>query len=613
MESIANAVYDLANKHFGDYKNRNGQVIPKYCPICGGGENKDKETFSVGVYNGCWSCLRGSCPGIEGKREGNFKQLCDFYGEATFEFSSLPSIMKMAKKKYARPDESKLLPLTDKIINYFATRCISPDTLNDFKIASNADGNIVFPFYRNNELIYVKYRKPQKYDGNGFKEWQEANTEPILFGMDNVAFGKPLVICEGEIDAMALYEAGVHNVVSVPCGCNNLEWINLCWDWLEKFNQIILFGDSDEPGVKMISEIMSRLGEDRCMIPKEYPELIVNGKHCNKPCKDANEILACYGPEGLKALVDACEPAPIKGVIEVASIQRKQEHFVSMSKIPKLDEMLNGFVEGGVTILTGKRGSGKSTIGSTFILNAIQEGVPCCAYSGELSQAKFLDWILLPATETKYVTYYVSKTGKRIPTVSPEIEERIREWLKGKLYLFNDEETFEEDTQTAVLKTFEMCARRYGCKLFLVDNLLSLLPQADDEIKAQARLVKKIKQFARKYKAHVIVVAHPRKESANSTNTTLNNDSVSGASAITDLADNVLALTTPNINVLKNRSFGETGWVYCDYDPVNRRIFQMNIGDKTIYGWDHNGIQEPDPESKACLLPEYQPEEKEPF
>ena len=75
----------------------------------------------------------------------------------------------------------------------------------------------------------------------------------------------------------------------------------------------------------------------------------------------------------------------------------------------------------------------------------------------------------------------------------------------------------------------------------------------------------------------------------------------------------MLALTSPNINVLKNRSFGETGWVYCDYDPVNRRIFQMNIGDKTIYGWDHNGIQEPDPESKACLLPEYQPEEKEPF
>lgn len=548
MDSIATAVINLADKYFKPYKIRNGQVIPERCPFCGGGQNNDKETFAVGMYNGCFSCLRGSCPGIEGSREGTFKQLCNYFGEAAFEFSALPKIFKKTKKTYAKPDPAKVLPITEEIVTYFSTRGISAETLNDFKVGSDENGNIVFPFYRNGELVYVKYRKPKKHKKeDGPKEWQESNTEPILFGMDNIAFGKPLVITEGEIDCLSLYEAGVHNVVSVPCGCTNLEWISLCWDWLESFNEIIIFGDSDEPGMEMISNIMKRLGSDRCMVPKDYPELVFNGKHYNQNCKDANEILCCYGPEGLKALVDACEPAPIKGVLEVASIQRKKETFISRTRIPQLDEMLNGFIEGGVTILSGKRASGKSTIGSTFLLNAIEEGVPCAAYSGELSPSRFLEWILLPATESQYVGYVSDpKTNKKIATVSEEIENRIREWLKGKLYLFDDSETFDDDMQTSVLKVFEMCARRYGCKLFLVDNLLSLLPQGDDEIKMQARLIKKIKAFAKKYKAHVIVCAHPRKENPNSTFTS---DSVSGSSAITDLADSVFALERPNIRV----------------------------------------------------------------
>ena len=548
MDSIATAVINLADKHFGKYRIRNGQLIPELCPFCGSLQDHDKETFSVGLYNGCFSCMRGSCPGIDGSREGTFKQLCNYFGEAAFEFSALPKIFKKTKKIYEKPDPAKILPITEEIVTYFSTRGISAETLKDFKIGSDEHGNIVFPFYRNGELVYVKYRKPKKHKKeDGPKEWQESNTEPILFGMDNIAFGKPLVITEGEIDCLSLYEAGVHNVVSVPCGCTNLEWISLCWDWLESFNEIIIFGDSDEPGMEMISNVMKRLGSDRCMVPKDYPELVFNGKHYNQNCKDANEILCCYGPEGLKALVDACEPAPIKGVLEVASIQRKKETFISRTRIPQLDEMLNGFIEGGVTILSGKRASGKSTIGSTFLLNAIEEGVPCAAYSGELSPSRFLEWILLPATESQYVGYVSDpKTNKKIATVSEEIENRIREWLKGKLYLFDDSETFDDDMQTSVLKVFEMCARRYGCKLFLVDNLLSLLPQGDDEIKMQARLIKKIKAFAKKYKAHVIVCAHPRKENPNSTFTS---DSVSGSSAITDLADSVFALERPNIRV----------------------------------------------------------------
>ncbi|MBP5423900.1 MAG: toprim domain-containing protein [Paludibacteraceae bacterium] len=467
MDSMSAAVIELAEKHLGNFKVKNGQVVAEYCPICHGHDH-DRETFAVGLSNGLWQCLRGSCG-----QKGNFNQLCNLFGEMAPTGYSLPRVTKQEKKSYTRPDPETILPITEEITTYFAMRKISEETVKDWKIGANKDGNIVFPFYRDSELIYVKYRKPKRYEKeDGPKEWMEANTEPILFGMDMTTFNKPLVITEGEIDAMSIYEAGVSNVVSVPAGCKNLEWINLCWEYLEKFNEIILFGDSDEPGRELVATLATRLGEDRCMIPKEYPECIYKGRDLNRICKDANEILQCYGPEYLKDLVDACEPAPIKGVIDVGKIVYVDPISKPriMTKIPELDKMTGGFQEGGVTILSGKSGEGKSTLSGIFLLNAVQDGLKACAYSGELDEIIFLDWILTQATERRYIEYKRDeRAGKNIPCVSTEIRKRIQKWLEGNLFLFDNKIVGEVEQTKAILGVFEACARRYGCKIFLVD------------------------------------------------------------------------------------------------------------------------------------------------
>ena len=625
MESIANAVIELADKHFGEYKIKNGELIPLVCPLCKGGSHRDKETFAIGLWSGLWNCKRGGCDGIDGTREGNFKQLCNHFGEAAFEFSALPKAIRETKKVYDKPDPEILQPLTEEIKTYFAGRGISTDTLDDFKIAADKRGNIVFPFYRNGELVFIKRRVPKMFATlekeykekiaklspeeaekvwKPVKEWREPNTEPILFGMDNTTFNKPLVITEGQIDALSIYEAGYHNVVSVPSGCEDMEWITLCYDWLEKFNQIILFGDNDEPGMEMVTTLMKRLGEDRCMIPKEYPELIFNGQDYNRQCKDANEILRAYGAEGLKAIIDACEPAPIKGILDLSTIRYVDPTTVPriMTRINALDNMIGGFGEGGVTVISGSRGEGKSTISSGFLLQAIEQGHSVCAYSGELSQNKFLEWIMLAATESRFVSYKQdTRSGKRICIVPFEVQERIRDWMAGKFFLFDNGYSFEEDEQSSVMKVFEMCARRYGCSLFLIDNLMSLLTTSDEENKAQAKFMAKVKAFATKYKVHVLVVCHPRKRQPGKE---FSNDDVSGSSVLTNLADNVFSIEKPNIRVTKCRDFGETGLILCDYDPVNRRIYQKNLGDRVVYGWDHSNLLEP--EDKAVDLPEYQ-------
>lgn len=592
-------VLELCKKHIGEYRIRNGQIVARVCPFCKGGDSGDTQTFSVGLYNGAFSCLRGGC-----SKTGSFRELCEFFGERPAKVVSMPS--SRSKRLYARPNVH-MLPVTDDIIAYFAQRNISQQTLSAFGVAADENGNIVFPFYRNKELVYVKYRKPQKHKkGDGPKEWSERNTEPILFGMDNVSFHQPLFITEGEIDALSLYEAGVTNVVSVPCGCNNLEFVTLCWDWLEKFQQIVLFGDNDEPGVEMVSTLMKRLGEDRCMIAAEYPDLLVDGESIGRACKDANEILYAYGKEGLKQIAESCEPAPIKGILNLADVTlvdptTKPRIF---TRIPALDHAIGGLAEGSVTIFSGKRGEGKSTIGGQFMLNAIQQGYSVCAYSGELPAQTFLNWIMLQATEDRYVAAKTdSRTGKNYAVVPYDVQRRIKDWINNKFFLFDNNYAPDIPQEEAIIKTFTLCARRYGCKLFLVDNLMTILSESSssDENRVQGKFVAALKAFAVKYKVCVLLVCHPRKTKAGEKFTS---EDVAGSANITNLADTVINIEKPNLRITKNREFGLCEYIICGYNPSNRRIFQANIGDRTVYGWNHEGLTIP--EQQACVLPEFQ-------
>lgn len=359
MDEMTMAVYELADKYFGEgnYRQSNGQITVKKCPFCNGGDNGDCNTFAIGLHNGAWQCLRGSC-----RKKGSFKELADHFGMKTDVVNNIPHIIKDTKKEYAKPDATLIRPLTEKCELYFILRGISRATLDDFKVSSDPNGNILFPFYREGILTYVKYRSPKrKLNPGEAKEWQDPNLESILFGMDNVSFNKPVIITEGMIDALSVYEAGEHNVISVPSGCKNLNWIETCWDWLEKCNQFILFGDNDQCGKAMVDQLQKRLGEDKCLLMPEYPFKIIDGEVTEEQCKDANDILMSYGPDVLKQLIEQAKPTPIKGVLNLASVEFVDPMSIPriMTKIPSLDRAIGGFAEGGVTVLSGKRGEGE--------------------------------------------------------------------------------------------------------------------------------------------------------------------------------------------------------------------------------------------------------------
>lgn len=69
-----------------------------------------------------------------------------------------------------------------------------------------------FPYYRNGELVNIKYRSLDK------EFSQVPKAEKVLFGVDDCKGASEIIIVEGEMDKLALEEAGFRHVVSVPDG-----------------------------------------------------------------------------------------------------------------------------------------------------------------------------------------------------------------------------------------------------------------------------------------------------------------------------------------------------------------------------------------------------------
>ena len=572
------------------------EIIPRLCPLCKGGNNQDEKSFALSVDHGVYVCKRGSC----GQR-GTFASLAEYF---RFETTVTPVGQKKTKKReqFNLPSV-KLREPTEEIYAYFESRLISRQTVDAFRIASDDKGNIIFPFYWNDENVFVKFRKPYKPrpEDRGPKEWREPGTKAILFGMDACTFSKPLIICEGQIDAMALYEAGIQNVVSVPSGCEDLSWIENCWSWLEKFKTIILFGDSDEPGRKMVAQVANRLDETRCMIVEDYPE-----KPSGGICKDANEVLYFCGEFALIEMVENARKVPIKGLINLGSVVPVALDSIPniRTKIPKLDWAIRGLREGSVTIWTGKSGHGKSTLSGQFILQAIEQGRTACVYSGELSKEEFQEWINLQCAGSEYIGLKADKDGNPIPCVPYPVQQRIIQYYDKKIFLFDNEEIFENETEDkAILRLFKVAARQHGCKLFVVDNLMMALAESDEEFRDQKRFVNAMKKFAKKFGVHVMIVAHPRKTKAGEH---LGGEDVGGNSAINNLADATMVMERPNIRIVKNRITGFQGVIECVFCPDSRRIFQADAGDLNEFSWNKEGVKPP-PQT-ADTLKEFQPQ-----
>lgn len=561
--------YEFAQKHFGEFKTHGSEIKPKLCPYCKGGSGKDKHTFALNMDKLTYNCKRGSCG-----ESGTFNKLCKDFGEVSernFEINrpSAPT------KTYKKP-QTKILPISPQAEEYLAKRKISRATLDKRKIGSDEKGNIVFPYYDCGDLVLVKFRPAKKVEKGERKAWREEGGKPVLWGMEICDPAKPLVITEGEIDALACEEAGIPNAVSVPSGAEDLTWLKTCWTFLEQFKNIILFGDNDGPGREMVQKLIVKLGEYRCAV--------VNHRY-----KDANELLYREGPEAVRKAYEEAQEVPINGLLRLSEISPLDISKIVKVKsgIPALDKFISGFLMGQISIWTGKNAGGKSTLLGQLLLEAIDQGFGVCAFSGELPAALFKYWIDLQAAGWINIS-----DGK----VDSGIKKKINEWYKDKFFLYD---SFGSVKSSDILRIFEYAAKRYDCKVFLIDNLMTTDFSEDerDWYHGQSLFVGKVKEFAHKFDVHVHVVAHPRK-----TQGKIEKNDVSGTGDITNRTDNLFSVSrvTPEdvkenpmladcqtiVSLLKHRFTGKQDIDFgLTFEEISKRFTPPTM-DQKQYGWN---------------------------
>jgi twinkle protein len=567
---------EFARKHFRDYRQKGAELVPVYCPFCHGGKSGDKFTFALNMENLTYNCKRGNC-----NETGTFTKLLKHFGEQAPNFE----IKRLATKTYKAP-QTKVSEFSEKVEQYLKLRGIGLDVCRKYQVGESG-GNIAFPYHDDKgNLVLMKFRKPEKYTGKGQKAWREEGGKAIFWGMNLCRPDKPLVITEGEFDTLSLTECGIVNVVSVPSGAEDMSCIDNCWDWLQQFKKIIIWPDNDEPGQEMCRKLINKLGNWRCAVVESV-------------YKDANECLFKAGHDGVLEEFGNAKNVPIVGLISLADV--KAFDYDGLTRIKSSVKLLNkhtaGYIGGQLSVWTGDSGSGKSTFVGQELLEAIEHGYAVCAYSGELPAPVFRYWIDLQAAGQNNLSYKDDVLrGEKVPYLKSDIADNIRKWYASKFYLCDN---YSEATDTTILELFQYAAMRYDCKVFLIDNLMSMTLDGPDSdyYRQQSLFLQQAKQFSRKHDVHVHVVAHPRKSGGRSTK-----DDVAGSKNITDWADNVFGVyrvkeedTDPIyknfntvIDVLKCRFTGVVGKpIGLFFEGDSKRFStESESRDSYKYGWE---------------------------
>ncbi|XP_073156037.1 primase homolog protein isoform X2 [Henckelia pumila] len=274
------------------------------CPKCQGGPSMQRSlSFHVGQTwsYAMWRCFDTQC-GWAGQVVANTKKPNpggDLHGKVN---SISPSTR----------ESLRLEVLGEELVDYFAGRMISKETLQRNKVMQVSGEKIIaFTYRQNGLLVGCKYRTIEK------KFWQDSGTEKMLYGLDDITKADEIIIVEGEIDKLSIEEAGIFNCVSVPGGAPqtvsikelpsmdkdvSFQYLWNCKDYLDKASRIILATDGDIPGQALAEELSRRLGRERCW-QVSWPE-----KDGSNSFKDANEVLKNLGAAALRDVISRAKP-----------------------------------------------------------------------------------------------------------------------------------------------------------------------------------------------------------------------------------------------------------------------------------------------------------------
>ena len=407
-----------------------------------------------------------------------------------------------SEKIYARP-QVEFNPTSTKVEEWFEQRGITKQTLTDLRVGEGqefmpqtgkAENTIQFNYYMGDQLINIKYRDGRK----NFKLYKGA--EKVFYNINSIVGYNACVIVEGEMDVLAMHEAGIKNVISVPNGAtlnsNNLDYLDNCIDYFEDKEKVILAVDADEAGQALRQEFIRRLGAEVCYLV-DFSD-----------CKDANDYLVKYGKSALRHVIDNVRPVPLEGVSTLRDIEDELKDFVKNGFKPGFQIGLKNFdsifstYTGQFITVTGVPSSGKSDFVDQMVVGYNQLYGWKTAYASPENQPVYL-----------HAHKLMRKHWMDMPTVSDmggDKWNQVTEHVNDN-YFFIDMDKYNLE---AVLRKGAELVKRKGIKCLVLDpfnKIRDVNAKSDDVNRYTMDYLQKIETFCKKYDVLTFIVAHPTK------------------------------------------------------------------------------------------------------
>lgn len=285
---------------------------------------------------------------------------------------------------------------------------------------------------------------------------------------------------------------------------------------------------------------------------------------------------------------------------DILNLPQEEEGFIKTG-IDIVDRKMRGWKKTYVSVISGLRASGKSSVISEICLDCVENENRVGVFSGELAPKNFMRWMNLQAAgksnvePTQFEGYY---------NVSRENQKKIAEWLGNSFYLYNNE---YGNNFTAIMEQFEKKVEDDKLDLLILDNLMAfnIGDLGDNKWDAQTQFVLSLQKLAKRKNIHIAFVAHPRKAMG-----FLRLDDISGTADLGNAVDNAFIIHRVNndfirltkqmfgwkddnalyqatnvIEIAKDRDGGlQDFFVPLFYEQESKRL-KNNKAENKIYGW----------------------------
>ena len=421
-----------------------------------------------------------------------------------------------------------------------------------------------FKIYDDNGVLRFHY-----FNGDGVLQGAKTKTKSKVFSYEGTpcntlygrhlfpSTGKRVVITEGELDAASCSQCFNSSwpMVSLPHGSASAKKsIQQNLEWLQGYEEIVLFFDNDEAGRKATEDACSVLPPGKAKIARL------------EAYKDASDALMASDESLIREAIWNASPYRPDGIVDKEALLK-----VICTPQPPCDydypyqglqRKLHGIRYGELTAICSGSGIGKSSFCRELATSLLQKG----GRVGYLA--------LEESNRRTALGLMSSAVGKALHLGEHSIDELTEAYdasiNKWDLFLFDGFGSFDPDI---IYNRIEYLADGLDCKIIFLDHLSILMSGLEgDERRMIDQTMTRLRSLVERTGIHLFLVSHLRRPNGDQNHeegARVTLGQLRGSASIAQLADQVIGLerdqqsgtasSTTTVRVLKNRYSGEVG------------------------------------------------------